>query len=234
MMYAADPLMSDDPQQRDRQALIAQMGGQAQPAPPPISPLSGALTERYDPASGVPNGGVTGGATAAPAAQPASAGGGDYQSQFRDIMSQYGYGAAALGNAEEALKAAGFQMQRDSAGQARGRIRLPDGRLVDIHDTAEGITEQDNWFNNPRGSDWGWQDRGQHPLGDAGWSFDGVGYGGGGARPAPTASGPSSFQGIQGLMPTDMDFHNTLQQRLQEILGAPASGDREALLALLK
>jgi hypothetical protein len=123
---------------------------------------------------------------APPIEEPPSSGG-DYQAKFREIMAPFGYGPEALIRAQDALRAAGFDLQIDSSGRGRGRIRLPDGRLVDVHSGSEGITEGDNWFNNLRGTDWGWQDRGQHPLGDAGWSFDGAGYGG-----SSGASGGSS------------------------------------------
>jgi hypothetical protein len=233
----------------DRQAMLAQLGQQVQTpyAPQPGAPQPGGMApqrsapqapaySRPRPASAP----VTGQAVPrveppAPAAPtpPPAAGGGDYQQQFRDIMGQYGYGASALGDAEEALKAAGFQMQRDSAGQARGRIRLPDGRLVDVHGLNEGITEQDNWFNNPRGTDWGWQDRGMHPLGDAGWSFDGVGYGGGQA-PAPAAGAPgaSGFADVTGAL-TDRSFFEELLAAARQEAGQGGDFSREALLALL-
>lgn len=48
----------------------------------------------------------------------------------------------------------------------------------------------------------------------------------------PTSSGPSSFQGIQGLMPTDTDFYTRLQQLLQDRVGGPSSTSRDALLEL--
>jgi len=44
-------------------------------------------------------------------------------------------------------------------------------------------------------------------------------------------SGPSSFQGIQSLMPTDTNYYNTLQAKLQEILGGAPALDRNALIA---
>ena len=54
-----------------------------------------------------------------------------------------------------------------------------------------------------------------------------------GGAPQPSyMSGPSSFQGIQSLAPTDTDFYNNLQAQMQQILG-PGALDREALLKLL-
>ena len=54
------------------------------------------------------------------------------------------------------------------------------------------------------------------------------------AAPAGNAfAGPSSFQGIQALMPTDTNFYNRLQAQLQSVLGGPQATDREALMRLI-
>jgi hypothetical protein len=55
----------------------------------------------------------------------------------------------------------------------------------------------------------------------------------GAQRAMPMGGGPSSFQGIQSLMPTDTGFYNELQAKLQQILGGPQAFDREALLQQL-
>jgi len=49
----------------------------------------------------------------------------------------------------------------------------------------------------------------------------------------PLMDGPSSFQGIQSLAPTDTGFFNSLQAQLQKALGGPQAFDREALLKLM-
>jgi hypothetical protein len=56
------------------------------------------------------------------------------------------------------------------------------------------------------------------------------------AAAAPMAAaqgGPSAFQGIQSLMPTDTDFYQRLQAQLQSVLGGPQATDRDALLRMM-
>ena len=55
--------------------------------------------------------------------------------------------------------------------------------------------------------------------------------GGGGGSLGP--AGPSSFETIQGLMPTDTDFYKKLQDQLAQAAGGYPSMDREALLRLM-
>lgn len=52
----------------------------------------------------------------------------------------------------------------------------------------------------------------------------------GGGMPVAAGAAPSSFQGIQSLMPTDMGTYDTLQRRLVEILGGQQAFDRNALI----
>lgn len=73
------------------------------------------------------------------------------------------------------------------------------------------------------------------PNGTGGWQFGAEG-GPASAPAAPAAGGmgmaaPSSFEGIQSLMPTDTNFYNTLQERLKQLLGGNAALDRNALIA---
>jgi hypothetical protein len=72
--------------------------------------------------------------------------------------------------------------------------------------------------------------------GGKGWQWSGVGPSAAPQRPMgpSTFAGPSSFSGIQQLMPTDTDFYNQLQSKLVEILGGSQNLDRQALLDLLR
>lgn len=59
--------------------------------------------------------------------------------------------------------------------------------------------------------------------------------GGGGAAPGAgmPMAGASSTAGVQALLPTDDNFQQTLQQRLQAILGGPGATDRQALMQMI-
>jgi hypothetical protein len=107
---------------------------------------------------------------------PVPGGPGGYEAQFRSIMQPFGYGPEALMAAQEALRAAGFDLQIDSANRGRGRIKDPSGQIIDVYGGREGTTADNNWFNGLQDTDWGWQSRGYLPEG--GWSFDGGGGGG--------------------------------------------------------
>jgi hypothetical protein len=73
------------------------------------------------------------------------------------------------------------------------------------------------------------------PNGTGGWQFGAENTNAPqapqGAPGAMAAAAPSAFQGIQALMPTDTNFYNTLQGKLQEILGGAPAFDRNALIA---
>lgn len=77
------------------------------------------------------------------------------------------------------------------------------------------------------------------PNGTGGWQYGveaddvtragGGGQGGGSLGPA----GPSSFETIQGLMPTDTDFTKKLQDQLAQAAGGYSALDRDALLRMM-
>jgi hypothetical protein len=82
--------------------------------------------------------------------------------------------------------------------------------------------------------------RGFHdPTGGGGWQYgveaDDVTRTGGGAGQgaAQGASGPSAFETIQGLMPTDGRFTQALEDQLAQAVGGYPSLDRDALLRLI-
>ena len=54
-----------------------------------------------------------------------------------------------------------------------------------------------------------------------------------GGQSSYMSGGPSAFQGIQSLAPTDTDFYNTLQQKLVQILGGSQAVEREQLLKMM-
>lgn len=90
---------------------------------------------------------------------------GTLQDQVQAILKKYPYGPEGLGQAEAELRALGISLQRNSAGQIRGRIFLPGGKAVDVIDPAEG----QNWWTAKTGTGWGWTDRGiPGPEGAAG------------------------------------------------------------------
>jgi hypothetical protein len=78
------------------------------------------------------------------------------------------------------------------------------------------------------------------PNGTGGWQYgveadDVTRAGGGGAAPGggAQAAGPSSFETIQGLMPTDTDFYRKLQDQLAQAAGGYSALDRDALLRMM-
>lgn len=159
--------------------------------------------------------------TALPAA-PASA------KSLQDILSGHAYGAKGLADAEGELTAAGYQLQKDSGGRVRGRLKSSSGDIIDVIGQGEGS----DWWNNPTASAWNINNRGQEGLDAGGWSFGG---GGSGSRTMPLSGGAegSTFSGIQGLMPTDTDFYQRLQSEVQRLLGGTQATDRDALLRML-
>jgi hypothetical protein len=249
MQIPGGPMQTDD-QQYDREALLAQMGQQGQQIAQPQGATAGTSglapsADTYNPAAGVANDGVAG------PVQPVDQGStyqrltgrvGDRDAEansahdvFNVWQQQYGKGPgatrdeniAALQDFAKYAQQYGFQVNPlEHEKMDKVDIRTPDGRLIrgaDLIGNAGGAPGTQSWWFGDEGQESG--GLGTSPEG-------GFAASGSGAVPAGPG-GPSSFQGIQGLMPTDMDFHNTLQQRLQAILGAPASGDREALLSML-
>ncbi|HEX6274237.1 MAG TPA: hypothetical protein VFZ53_14450 [Polyangiaceae bacterium] len=144
-----------------------------------------------------------------------------------DVLGKYEYGPQGLLDAEADLRGLGAQIQKDSSGRARGRIKLANGDIVDVLGQGEG----NDWWNNKTGSGWGYLNRGQQGLDAGGWSF--TGGGGGGSLLAPNGGNGSSFGTIQSLAPTDNEFYNTLQNKIAEILGGPSAFDRDALLRMI-
>lgn len=137
------------------------------------------------------------------------------------------YGPDSLAAIEPQLKERGIQLQKDSQGRTRGRIKLANGDIVDLPGAGEGL----DWWNNPQAGGFTWTHRGQEGLDAGGWSF------GGGKAAARsfggTAAGDTTAGAIQTLMPTDGDFTRRLQDELARILGGPSALDREALLRQL-
>lgn len=117
------------------------------------------------------------------------------------ILGKYDYGVKGLEAARAELEKYGYGVQEGDF--LRGRIKEPDGDIVDVFDPREGRTETNNWFNNPiEGGAWNYLNRGQAGLDAGGWSFGGGGgtpvtpgiptsptSGGGGGSPSPTAGG---------------------------------------------
>jgi hypothetical protein len=92
----------------------------------------------------------------------------------------------------------------------------------------EGYTTIDlvEGFNNPNGTK-SWQYGAINPNAPAEQAS---------AAPAAAAGGyggPSSTSAINALFPSDMSTHQTLEQRLQEILGGASALDRRALLSMM-
>lgn len=139
---------------------------------------------------------------------------------YMDVLGQYEYGPEGLLKAEKELSDMGVQIQKDSGGRARGRIKLANGDIVDVVAPGEG----NDWWNNRTGTGWGNLNRGQEGLDAGGWSFGG----GGSAMP------PSPMLSAQGPSPTipEGDFFQRLMAALQQQAG-PEATDREALARML-
>lgn len=150
-----------------------------------------------------------------PVQAPASGG------SLQDILGKYQYGAKGLADAEKDLTAAGYQLQKDSSGRVRGRLKGPNGDIIDVIGQGEG----NDWWNNQTGSAWNINNRGQEGLDAGGWSFGG---GGGGFAPMMDApDGPS--MGLDQLLSGDPSAR--IQQALSQFSGR--SPNIEALLAQL-
>lgn len=156
---------------------------------------------------------------------PVKAGSGkDYQSIFRDVMKNYGYGHAALTKAAPELAKHGFRTQVSQdivPDMERGRIYTPDGRQINVYDPKEGTTSADNWITNPKGSEWGWQDAGMAPSGSA-----------------PEAQ-PLSMQSVDPriFIQGGGDANAALQAQIQQLLQRGASQediDRQILLSQME
>lgn len=136
-------------------------------------------------------------------------------------LNKYQYGAAGLDQAAPELEAAGYQIQRDSGGRARGRLKAPGGDIIDVIGQGEG----DDWWNNPTASSWNINNRGQEGLDAGGWSFGG---GGGQIQPSDLMDmGALNSQNIG-----DDDFFRRLMASLQQQAG-PETTDRQALIEML-
>lgn len=148
---------------------------------------------------------------------------------LQDILGGYGYGAKSLIDAEKELGQYGYEIQKDSAGLARGRVRGADGTIYDVFDPREGRTADNNWNTNPiEGGQWTINNLGNQT--DAGgWSF-----GGGGGMSSPLVSAgaaPGSARSlIEGI--TDESTYQKMLAKLQGILG-PGNADHDALMALM-
>jgi hypothetical protein len=88
---------------------------------------------------------------------------------LQDILGKYQYGAKGLADAEGELTGAGYQLQKDSQGRQRGRLKGPTGDIIDVIGQGEG----NDWWNNQTGSAWNINNRGQEGLDAGGWSFGG-------------------------------------------------------------
>lgn len=188
--------------QFQRNDLINQMGG------PFGSPQSGSgIQAPVDPSQTPIEGGPS---------QPA-------QKQPFDLagtLNKYQYGAEGLAQARPELEAAGYQLQQDSAGKLRGRLKGPNGDIIDVIGQGEG----DDWWNNQTGSAWNINNRGQEGLDAGGWSFGG----GGQIQPSDLMdSGALTSQNIG-----DDDFFRRLMASLQQQAG-PEVTDRQALIEML-
>src|SRR5262245_48485151 len=63
---------------------------------------------------------------------------------LQDILGGYAYGAKGLADAEGELRDAGYQLQRDSQGRVRGRLKAAGGDIIDVIGQGEG----NDWWNN--------------------------------------------------------------------------------------
>lgn len=90
----------------------------------------------------------------------------DPRSFIQGVLGQYTYSPQSLAHgAEKQFTDAGYRLQKDSAGNFRGRVYDPTGRQWDFFDEAEGRTAQDNWNTNLRGKEWNVRDMGMPTSG---------------------------------------------------------------------
>lgn len=106
--------------------------------------------------------------------------------------------------------AAGYKFVGDD------KIQVPNGSTIDV-----GLS-----FGSGGGKGWAWQ-----PVSGP----DAAESGGGGpaAGPQGTSGSYTGALGINGLVPTDTGFYNTLQQKIADILGGNQVFDRDALIQQL-
>lgn len=138
-------------------------------------------------------GGMGGGIVGPPTEMPKgpSSGPVDYQSLVMGLLKDKPYGPESLAAIEGDLSQHGIQMQKDSGGRVRGRIKLPTGDIVDLPGAGEG----NDWWSTPRAGGFTWTNRGQEGLDAGGWSFGG-----------PSLSGSTGGIGLtfpDALMPTE-------------------------------
>jgi len=115
----------------------------------------------------------------------------DFQKLFMEAAGKQQYGQGGYAALEQELGQHGIQFQKNSAGQFRGRIKLPSGEIVDTA-LNEG---NDNAFLGGQGGTtgaFGWMNRGKEGLDAGGWSF-----GGGASAPARSAAPLSMPQSVQ-------------------------------------
>lgn len=89
----------------------------------------------------------------------------DPRSFIQSTLGKYQYGPQGLLSAEKDFTDAGYRIQKDSGGLARGRIYDPSGRQWDVFDPTEGRTAQDNWNTSMRGKNWSLNDMGMPSAG---------------------------------------------------------------------
>jgi hypothetical protein len=175
---------------------------------------AGAYTARVQ-QHGVP------GAQQPPASQPAQQGAPTQQS-IQSILSKYGYGPEGLKQAEAELLALGVKLQKDSNGQIRGRLLMPDGGAVDVLDQNEGH----NWWTSKTGSNWGWRTwapgthSGPPPSGGAqGAAVQGALSGGDGWMSRNTQEGGDALQVIYRLLGPLMNGEASSQALMEALIG---------------
>lgn len=113
----------------------------------------------------------------------------DYQSLVMGLLKDKPYGPNSLAAIEGDLSQHGIQMQKDSGGRVRGRIKLPTGDIVDLPGAGEG----NDWWSNPRAGGFTWTNRGQEGLDAGGWSFGGPSLSGStGPMPMPPPMAPGT------------------------------------------
>lgn len=97
----------------------------------------------------------------------------DWRKWFEDLYKSKGfsgYSESNLAAMEADLTSKGWQLQKDSSGRIRGRVKTPTGEMVDL-------------MGGPDNSSWAWVSRGVPGAGV--WSLGGGGGGGGGGYTPP-------------------------------------------------
>lgn len=242
----AEQFLLEDENARDRQALLSQMSG-AGPNRPTSASLTGGIGAGMAQAAGSIAGALREKPEAPSMAAPPAESASPYQAKgpamglegfdtnklsSGHVSPKYVFAKHAQGlgvnDRDELLR----RLQADESGYFKNaKWGGNKGDILEVGGELDPKFEGISKFDVIRamgegGKGWQWGDA-------SGGQADGGPAAAVGRAAGMIGAGPSSFQGIQSLVPTDTSAYNTLQAKLQELLGGPQAMDREALLRMM-